>query len=104
MLATTQEARDCVWAEVAEEAAYATRQLLKEGPDGESEAAEESAARFFSRFDELLRLATIQEADFVWGLVDDSEDAHRLEVETCEGFVVAARRQPPRSRKRGHRG
>jgi len=88
-LATTQDARDRIWAEVAGEAAYATRQLLEEGPDSELVAAEESAARFFSRFDRLLQMATDQEADFVWGIVDDSEDVHRLEVEGARGILDA---------------
>mmetsp|Transcript_58588 Transcript_58588/g.189799 ORF Transcript_58588/g.189799 Transcript_58588/m.189799 type:complete len:408 (+) Transcript_58588:40-1263(+) len=82
--ATTQEARNDVWAEVAEEAAHATRQqlLLEEEPESEGSVAEESAARFHSRFDDLLRQATAEESNIVWDLV-------------CELVEEAARRRPP---------
>mmetsp|Transcript_58589 Transcript_58589/g.189802 ORF Transcript_58589/g.189802 Transcript_58589/m.189802 type:complete len:468 (+) Transcript_58589:40-1443(+) len=99
--ATTQEARNDVWAEVAGEAAQAKRLLLEGGPGCEGEVAEESAARFFSRFDALLRQASAEEVSLMWGLVDEFEEkANRLK-ETCEVLEVTARRQPPRSKKSG---
>jgi hypothetical protein len=68
--AATQDARASIWAEVAEEVALTSRQILQaEEPGGELLAAEETAASFFSKFDRVLQLATDHEADQVWSMV-----------------------------------